>query len=85
MAELDNVLRNLIEPMVDDPEHLEVYEVPGNNDREVVLCVNAADEDIARLIGRRGVMASALRQVMSVASHTDNKRVSITFEQKEDA
>ncbi|HAE17246.1 MAG TPA: RNA-binding protein [Erysipelotrichaceae bacterium] len=81
MAELDKVLLNLVEPMVEDREHLEVTEMPGDNDREVLLRVRAKDEDIARLIGRKGMMASALRQVMAVASHTENKRVSITFEQ----
>ena len=33
------------------------------------------NDDIARLIGRKGSMASALRQVMSVASHSNNKKV----------
>ena len=45
------------------------------------LRVYAKNDDIARLIGRKGSMAAALRQVMSVASHTDNKKVSIKFEQ----
>ena len=47
----------------------------------VNLHVYAKNDDIARLIGRRGSMASALRQVMSVASHTDDKKVTIKFEE----
>ncbi len=81
MAQLDQVLLDLVRPMVEDKESLEVREMPSNNEKEIVLHVYAKNDDIARLIGRKGSMASALRQVMSVASHTDNKKVSIKFEQ----
>ncbi|MBR2594901.1 MAG: KH domain-containing protein [Solobacterium sp.] len=81
MAQLDEVLLNLVRPMVEDPDKLAVEILSGENSREVVLRVTAANDDIARLIGRKGTMASALRQVMSVASHTDDKKVTIKFEQ----
>ena len=83
MAELDKVLLDLVSPMVEDKDSLTVKEMPSDSDREVVLHVIAKNDDIARLIGRRGSMASALRQVMSVASHTDDKRVTIKFEEIE--
>ena len=81
MAELDKVLFDLVKPMVDDPESLVVREMPSANEREVVLHVYAKNDDIARLIGRKGSMASALRQVMSVASHAEDRKVTIKFEQ----
>ena len=83
MAELDKVLYDLVSPMVDDKESLSVTEEPGDSAREVVLIVKAKDDDIARLIGRRGSMASALRQVMSVASHTDDRKVTIKFNERD--
>ena len=75
------VLLDLVSPMVEDKDSLTVKEMPSDSDREVVLHVRAKNDDIARLIGRKGSMASALRQVMSVASHTDDKRVTIKFEE----
>ncbi|MBF1084599.1 MAG: KH domain-containing protein [Solobacterium sp.] len=81
MAELDKVLLNLVKPMVEDKESLDVRLMPSLDDKEVLLHVYAKNDDIARLIGRKGSMASALRQVMSVASHSDNKKVTIKFEQ----
>lgn len=81
MAELDKVLLNLVKPMVEDKESLDVRLMPSLDDKEVLLYVYAKNDDIARLIGRKGSMASALRQVMSVASHSDNKKVTIKFEQ----
>ena len=81
MAELDKVLLNLVKPMVEDKESLDVRLMSSLDDKEVLLHVYAKNDDIARLIGRKGSMASALRQVMSVASHSDNKKVTIKFEQ----
>ena len=80
MARFDEVLLDLVKPMVEDKDSLEVRQMPSNNEKEIVLYVYAKN-DVARLIGRKGSMAAALRQVMSVASHTDNKKVSIKFEQ----
>ena len=79
MAELDKVLLNLVLPIVNDQSCLCIEQELSENEKEVVLHVYAKNDDIARLIGRKGMMASALRQVMSVASHTDNRRVSIRF------
>ena len=81
MAELDKVLLNLVKPMVEDKESLDVRLMPSLDDKEVLLHVYAKNDDIARLIGRKGSMASALRQVMSVASHSNKKKVTIKFEQ----
>ena len=64
-----------------DKESLDVRLMPSLDDKEVLLHVYAKNDDIARLIGRKGSMASALRQVMSVASHSNNKKVTIKFEQ----
>ncbi len=85
MTNLEQVLFDLVTPMVEDKDQLEVKEVDDSNEKDVVLVVKATNEDIARLIGRKGSMASALRQVMSVASHRENKKVSIRFEEREDA
>ena len=79
MAELDKVLLNLVSPIVDDQSCLRIEQKLSENGKEVVLYIYATSEDIARLIGRKGIMASALRQMMSVASHTENRRVSIQF------
>lgn len=85
MSNLEEVLYNLVKPMVDNVDALRVEEKTSSNPREVVIGIHVDDEDIARLIGRKGSMASALRQVMSVASHREDKKVTIKFEQEKDA
>ena len=80
MSELEQVLFNLIEPMVSNTEKISVKTMPSLNENEVLLYVYADSEDIARLIGRQGQMASAIRQMMSIASRIGNKKITIKFE-----
>ena len=83
MASLDKVLLDLIEPMVDDISSVSVKELPSLDDSETILCVYAKGDDIARLIGKKGNMANALRQMMNVASRVTSKKISVKFESYE--
>ncbi|MBR2685994.1 MAG: KH domain-containing protein [Erysipelotrichaceae bacterium] len=80
MVDLENVLLNLVTPMVDDPKSVSVKELPSLEDDEIVLCVYANGDDIARLIGKRGNMANSIRSMMNVASRVAQKKISIKFE-----
>jgi predicted RNA-binding protein YlqC (UPF0109 family) len=80
MIDCEKALSDLIMPMVDNPQQVSVKQMDSLNENEILLYVYADSEDIARLIGRQGVMASALRQMMSVCARLDNKRINIKFE-----
>jgi predicted RNA-binding protein YlqC (UPF0109 family) len=80
MVSMEQALHNLVEPMVDDKASLSVKMMQSLDDKEILLYVYAKSEDIARLIGRQGQMAMAIRNMMSVASRLENKRISIKFE-----
>ncbi|HAM63122.1 MAG: RNA-binding protein [Firmicutes bacterium GWF2_51_9] len=80
MVSMEQALHNLVEPMVDDKASLSVKTMASLDDKEILLYVYAKSEDIARLIGRQGQMASALRNMMSVASRLENRRITIKFE-----
>ena len=80
MVELEKVLYNLVYPMVDDKDSISVKTMSSLVENEIILFVYAKSEDVARLIGRKGSMASSLRQMMSVASRIENKRITIKFE-----
>lgn len=71
---------DLVTPMVDEPEKVKIQKMDSINDDELLLYVYATSSDISRLIGRQGNMASSIRQMMSVCSSIDNKRISIKFE-----
>ena len=74
------VLRDLILPLVEDKEALSVTEVEAENDRDVILLIQANSNDIGRLIGKKGLMATSLRQVMQIPSRILDQHIVIKFE-----
>ncbi|MBR5004346.1 MAG: KH domain-containing protein [Erysipelotrichaceae bacterium] len=80
MIELENVLLQLVKPIVDDKDSVSVKTMPSLNEKEVLLYVYAKSDDVGRLIGKQGQMASALRQMMAIASRVEDKKITIKFE-----
>ena len=76
----EKILLDLITPMVEDKTNVSVKKMDSLDEREILLHVYASNEDVARLIGRKGSMASSIRQLMSVASRSENKRITIKFD-----
>ena len=80
MAEVDKILFDLVEPIVEHKEALAVHRLESINEDEIILMVYAKNDDIGRLIGKKGTMANALRQVMGISSRLLNKRIQLKFE-----
>lgn len=76
----EKILLDLVTPMVENKASVSVKKMDSLDDREILLHVYANSEDVARLIGRKGSMAGSIRQLMSVASRTENKRITIKFD-----
>ena len=76
-------LKDIAIELVEDKEHLEVRQMPSLDENVVVLHVYSAKNDIAKLIGRKGVMANSIRQLMSVAGRLSDKKLDIKFESYE--
>ena len=77
------ILKDIAIELVEDKDHLEVREMPSLEEDVAVLHVYSAKSDIARLIGRKGMMANSIRQLMSVAGRMANKKLDIKFESYE--
>lgn len=80
MVDFEKVLYELCKPIVDDRLNLSVKQMPTLEDNEILLYVYANSDDVARLIGKKGAMASSIRQMMSVATRQEDKKVTIKFE-----
>ncbi len=86
MVDYETVVMNLVRPIVEDKESLSVKIMESLDEHEILVYVYANNDDVARLIGRKGSMASAIRHMMSVASRKEeNKRINIKFESYGDA
>lgn len=68
-----DLLRTLIEPLVENQEAIDLRRI--DNGDEVVLEVRVAEEDMGRVIGRRGSRAQAIRTIMKAKGKLENKRV----------
>lgn len=80
MIDLEKTLLDICLPLVDDQKALSVKTMATTNENEILLYVYANSEDAARLIGRKGIMASSIRQMMSIAARDVHKRISVKFE-----
>ncbi|MDD7281816.1 KH domain-containing protein [Floccifex sp.] len=80
MTDLEKTLFDLCEPLVEEKNSLSVKTMTSTNENEVLLYVYANSDDVARLIGRKGTMASSLRQMMAIASKDAHKKISVKFE-----
>lgn len=82
MRDYEALLHPLIDPLVENPDAIVIRELPGGTDRSATILIVAEDDDCARLIGRRGAVANALREAVSIAGKADdsNLRIRLKFE-----
>ena len=80
----EKIIHALIDDIVDDPKSVLIRVSEGTSPKDVLIIIAAEKEDTARLIGHRGIIANALREVVGVAGKSENKRVHIKFESFED-
>lgn len=85
MTKLEKTLYDLILPLVNNKDDLQVSESQSGNGSTIFLNVESDKNDISRLIGRRGTMANSIRQTMLIAGRLDNKKIMINFEALKDA
>lgn len=80
MNKYESLLYGLVEGLVINKEHLSVSQMESLVKDEVLLFVHADEKDIARLIGKKGSTASAIRHLLIVAFGQEKLRFSIKFE-----
>ncbi|NLI94394.1 MAG: KH domain-containing protein [Erysipelotrichaceae bacterium] len=76
----EEIVRTIIEPIVEEPKALLIREIATNGDDDITIVIVANNDDTARLIGRKGVIAEALREVISIAGKQDQRRLRLKFE-----
>ena len=80
--DFEALLHPIIDPLVEKPESIMIRVLPGSNNRDATVLIVAEDDDTARLIGKRGAVANALREVIGIAGKADdsNQRIHLKFE-----
>lgn len=71
----EDVLEFVAKQLVDHPEEVRI-EV-DEDDRETVLELHVHEEDLGKVIGKRGRTAKALRTVVRAAASLDEQNVAV--------
>lgn len=87
MIDYEKVVHALIDPLIEHPETVMIKEVEGHSPRDITLIIIAENDDTARLIGKRGSIANALRETIGIASKADdsNIRIHLSFKSEDEA
>lgn len=76
----EKIIHSIVDPFLINPDALMVREIPSEDDKNLTLLICAESEDTARLIGKKGMVANALRELISIAGKSENKRIHLKFE-----
>ena len=80
----EKIIRSLINPIVEEPKSVLIRITEDNEGKDVNILVAAEKEDTARLIGKHGIIANSLREILSVAGRGENQRIFLRFESFDD-
>ncbi len=75
-----NLIHAIIDSFIDKPEALLIRTLPSSNEKDVNILICTENDDIARLIGKKGCVANAIREIVSIAGKLENKKVHLKFE-----
>lgn len=70
MKELVEVLARAL---VDNPEQIEINEIEG--DKSIIIELKVAEDDMGKVIGKKGRIAKAIRTVVKASAAREGKRV----------
>ncbi len=80
----EKIIRTLIDPIVEEPKSVLIRIDEDSNGKDVNTLVAAEKEDTASLIGRYGIVANSLREIISVAGRSEDRRIFLRFESFDD-
>jgi len=72
---MKELVEYIAKSLVDDPSQVRVDEIEGST--SVVLELHVAQEDMGRIIGKKGQVANAMRTLARVVAAKQGKRVTL--------
>lgn len=75
MTEIKDMVQFVAQSLADKPDAVQVTESVGEG--VIMIEINVADEDMGRLIGRKGRTINAIRSLARVLSAKMGKKVSV--------
>ncbi|MBO8461655.1 MAG: KH domain-containing protein [Firmicutes bacterium] len=77
----ESIIHALIDDLVSNKNGLIIKKLPNEKEDEpITYLICAEDNDIARLIGHKGSVATSLREIISIAGKLNNEKIRLKFE-----
>ena len=74
---MKEILETIIKNLVDNKDAIEIKELEG--EQSIVFEVKVAEDDMGKVIGKQGKIASSIRTIMKAAASRESKRVTVEF------
>ncbi len=74
---MKEILQTIILNLVDNKEAVEIKETQG--ERNIVLEVKVAEEDMGKVIGKQGRLAKSIRTLIKAVATKEHKKVTVEF------
>ena len=78
----EQIILDIITPLVSNPEQLKVIPMDQENLYETTYIIYCDESDVGRLIGKKGIVAEAIREVVNASAKLNSKKIRLKFEVK---
>lgn len=78
----EQIILDIITPLVEYKDRLKVILMDQENLYETSYVVYCDEKDVGRLIGKKGVVAEAIREIVNASAKLDSKKIRLKFEVK---
>jgi len=76
----EKIIHAIVDDIVEDPSSLFIRIDAPEDSKDVNITIATEKSDTARLIGHKGVIANAIREIVGIAGKSENKHVHVKFE-----
>ena len=76
----EQIILDVITPLVSDPDKLKVVLMDQENLYETSYVIYCDEKDGGKLIGKKGVVAEAIRDVVNASAKLNSKKIRLKFE-----
>ncbi len=76
----EQIILDVITPLVSEPDKLKVVLMDQENLYETSYVIYCDEKDVGKLIGKKGVVAEAIRDVVNASAKLNSKKIRLKFE-----
>lgn len=77
--EIEKLVHSIIDPLVSNPESIFIR-ITDTDEHDTTIVIACDSADTAKLIGKHGSVANAIRDILSVAGRSEKKYYHVKFE-----